>query len=339
MPPTATKTDSRPETDLPENFGKPEATGSDGEFVPAPDFEPPGPGKLERPPSATHQIFWAYLSGFLMIHALSLLVFVPWLFSWSGVVVCIAGYYLIGAVGINLGYHRLLTHRGMVVPQWLERTLAILGVCNLQDAPARWVGVHRMHHQFSDEHRDPHSPLVDFLWGHVGWLVYQNKYLGTADFYDRYARDLLRQPFYRKLESYPVWAGIYFGHAFLIYLVGLAVGWAMTGDTMQGVQLGLSWLVWGVFLRTVLVWHVTWSVNSLSHLWGYKNYETRDHSQNNWFVALLTSGEGWHNNHHAKPRCAAHGHKWWELDFTYWAVLALEKVGLAKDVVHVDGKK
>jgi len=303
-----------------------------------PDYEPPGPGRLSRPPSATKKIFWVYAGAFIVIHLLALLVFVPWLFSWSGVVVTVLGYYLIGAVGINLGYHRLLTHRGLEVPKWLEYTMAILGVCNLQDAPARWVGVHRMHHQFSDHERDPHSPLVDFLWGHVGWLIYQNQYIGTPDFYDRYARDLLRQPFYMRLEKNIGWFGVYAAHAVLINLAGFLFGWATTGTLMGGLQMGLSWLVWGVFLRTVLVWHVTWSVNSLSHLWGYANYETRDHSKNNWLVALLTSGEGWHNNHHAKPRCASHGHRWWELDFTYWTILALEKVGLAKNVVKVSGK-
>ena len=304
-----------------------------------PDYEPPGPGQLSRPPSATSKIFWVYAGAFGLIHLLSLLVLLPWLFSWSAVALTVATYFLIGAVGINLGYHRLLTHRGFSVPKWLEHTIALLGVCNLQDAPARWVGVHRMHHQFSDHERDPHSPLVDFLWGHVGWLIYQNRYIGTPDFYDRYARDLLRDPFYMKLERTVGWFGVYGAHALLINLAGFLTGWVWTGTIMGGVQLGLSWLVWGVFLRTVLVWHVTWSVNSLSHLWGYVSYDTRDNSRNNWLVALLTSGEGWHNNHHAKPRSAAHGHRWWELDFTYWTILMLEKIGLAKDVVHADAKK
>ncbi|MEM9187021.1 MAG: fatty acid desaturase [Planctomycetota bacterium] len=304
-----------------------------------PDFEPPGAVKLERPPTSTPEINWIYAGGFLTIHALSLFALVPWLFSWSGVVLWFGGLYFFGVFGINLGYHRLLTHRGLKVPMWLERSFAVIGLCNLQDAPARWVGVHRMHHQFSDHQRDPHSPLVDFLWGHVGWLVYRDSYISTMDFYDRYARDLIRDPFYRWLERGYVWGGIYAAHAALFYSAGLAAGWAYTGEMMAGVQLGLSWLVWGVFFRTATVWHITWSVNSLSHLWGYANYETRDHSLNNWFVALITSGEGWHNNHHAKPRCAAHGHRWWEVDLVYWAVLALERVGLAKDVVHLGGKK
>ncbi|MEM6330571.1 MAG: fatty acid desaturase [Planctomycetota bacterium] len=303
--------------------------------APEEDYLPPGPGRLAKPPHASPRIYWLYAGVFAAVHALSLLVLVPWLFSWSAVVVTVLGYYLIGAVGINLCYHRLLTHRGFAVPKWLEHTMAVLGVCNLQDAPARWVGVHRMHHQFSDHERDPHSPLVDFLWGHVGWLVYQNSYIGTADFYDRYARDLLRDPFYLKLERSAGWFGVFALHALAINAAGFLAGLAWSGGSLlAGVQLGLSWLVWGVFLRTVLVWHVTWSVNSVTHMWGYCNYATRDESKNNWLIALLTSGEGWHNNHHAQPRSAAHGHRWWELDFCYWTILGLERLGLAKNVIH-----
>src|SRR5436190_23547758 len=154
------------------------------------------PAWLIKPPGATQKLFWLYLGPFIVLHLLVVLAFVPWLFSWTGVILVFVGNYVFGLLGINLCYHRILTHQGLVVPKWLEHTLAILGVCNLQDAPARWVGVHRMHHQFSDERRDPHTPLVDFLWRHVGWRVYQNKYFGTADFYDRYARDLLQDRCY-----------------------------------------------------------------------------------------------------------------------------------------------
>jgi stearoyl-CoA desaturase (delta-9 desaturase) len=119
----------------------------------------------------------------------------------------------------------------------------------------------------------------------------------------------------------------------VFYLAGFALGWATTGDLMGGVQFGLSLLVWGVFVRTVLVWHITWSVNSVTHLWGYRNYDTDENSTNNVFVGLWSNGEGWHNNHHAQPRAAAHGHKWWEFDVTYLTIWALAAVGLAKNVV------
>ncbi|TWT67602.1 Fatty acid desaturase [Posidoniimonas polymericola] len=308
--------------------------------VDEPDAELLGAGEvaglrpLARPPGVTGKIFWPYAIAFLFVHGMALLAFMPRFFSWSGVTLAVLGYYWIGAIGINLGYHRMLTHRGFITPKWLEHTIAILGVCNLQDGPARWVAIHRMHHQFSDEQRDPHSPLVDFLWGHLNWLVYQNSYLASADFYDRYARDLLKDRFYMKLEKNLMWFWVYVIHGALFYGVGLAVGWAYTGGFSGGVQLGMSWLVWGVFVRTVAVWHVTWAVNSVTHLWGYRNYETKDQSKNSWWVALLTSGEGWHNNHHATPRCVSHGHRWWEIDATYWVVLVMERLGLAKEVVH-----
>lgn len=289
---------------------------------------------LERPPGVDGSIFWPYAMAFLVIHAAALLVFVPYFFSWSGVALAALGYFFIGAIGINLGYHRLLTHRGMVVPKWLEHAIALLGVCNLEDAPARWVAIHRMHHQFSDVRRDPHSPLVAFNWGHIGWLVYSNSYFATADFYDRYARDLLKDKFYMRLERSLMWFWVYLAHAALFFAAGFATGWLSAGTAAAGAQLGLSWLIWAVLFRTVAVWHVTWAVNSATHMWGYRNYPTKDNSRNNWLVALLTSGEGWHNNHHAKPRWASHGHRWWEVDVIYWVVLLLEKIGLAKDVVH-----
>jgi len=293
---------------------------------------------LGRPPGATKQIYWAYLSGFIALHLLIPLAFVPWLFSWTGVALIFIGNYIFGSLGINLGYHRILTHQGMVVPKWLERMFAILGVCCLQDAPGRWVAVHRMHHQFSDAQRDPHSPLVNFFWGHVGWLIYQNKYFGTADFYDRYARDVLKDPFYYCLERRLMWIWVYLAHAMLFFVAAFFVGWTLSSELMGGLQYGLSILVWGVIVRTVYVWHITWAVNSVTHLWGYRNYRTDDQSRNNWLVALATNGEGWHNNHHAVPRCAAHGHRWWELDLTYQTVVLLEWIGLAKHVVHPKGR-
>ena len=127
---------------------------------------------------------------------------------------------------------------------------------------------------------------------------------------------------------------IYLAHAILFYLVGLGIGWWISGEVMAGVQFGSSLLVWGVFVRTVYSWHITWAVNSVAHRWGYRNYAVSDESRNNWIIGLTNNGEGWHNNHHAYPRCAAHGHKWWEVDFTYSFILFLEKLGIAKDVVH-----
>ena len=182
----------------------------------------------------------------------------------------------------------------------------------MQDTPGRWVATHRFHHQESDEQPDPHSPLVSFLWAHVGWLMLHNHGTHNLSAYQKYAGDVLRDPFYMRLEKNPLIVFyVYLAHALLYFLVGLAIGWAVHGQAMAGVQFGLSLLVWGVLVRTVAVWHITWSVNSLTHLFGYRNYETDENSQNNWLVAMLTVGEGWHNNHHHDQASASNQHKWW----------------------------
>jgi stearoyl-CoA desaturase (delta-9 desaturase) len=284
------------------------------------------------------KVLWPYFIGIVGFHVLALLAFVPWLFSWTGVALALCGLYVFGTLGINLCYHRLLTHKGFVIPKWLEHTFAVLGVCCLQDTPARWVAVHRLHHQNSDEQDDPHSPLVSFLWGHFGWLLVTNQELQRLAMYERYSRDILRDPFYLKLERRGLWLWINMAHWLVFFLSGFAVGWATSaGDAgaavLDGIQFGLSLFVWGVLVRTVLVWHITWSVNSVTHLWGYRNYDTDEESRNNVVVGILSNGEGWHNNHHADPRSAAHGHYWWEFDVTYLTIKSLAFLGLAHQIV------
>ena len=180
----------------------------------------------------------------------------------------------------------------------------------------------------SDQERDPHSPLVDFFWGHMGWLIYQNKYFGTSAFYDHYVRDLLQRSVFTCVWNWNLmhfW--IYLAHAVLFFLAGFGIGWWMTGNAYGGLQFGSSILVWGVIVRTVYVWHITWAVNSVAPMWGYCNYEISDESRNNWIIGLTNNGEGWHNNHHAYPRCAAHGHQWWEFDLTYTIIVDPGEVG------------
>lgn len=290
--------------------------------------------RLEMPESAVGgRIFWPYLSYFIALHIFALLAFVPYFFSWTGVALVFIGNYFFGSCGVNIGYHRLLTHGSFKCSKWLERTFAILGICSLQDSPVRWVAVHRMHHQYSDERPDPHSPLVSFLWGHMGWLVKENREVGTLAMFDRYARDLISDRFYRNLHRNFNWLGVWFLHVVLFAAIGFLVAYMVSPTPEKALQFGLSIFVWGVIVRTVYVWHITWAVNSASHLWGYRNYKTGEDSTNNWVVALLTNGEGWHNNHHADQRSAAHGHKWWEMDLTYSTIKLLEKLGLVWDVL------
>ena len=289
---------------------------------------------LQRPDSVgERRFFWPYLAVIIVFHLLLPLALIPGLFTWTGLVLVFLGNYVFGSVGINIGYHRLLTHRSFRCPKWLEHGFALLGVCSLQGSPGRWVAVHRMHHQHSDERPDPHSPLVSFFWGHMGWLVIENRNLDTMSTYEKYARDVFQDRFYMRLHRNETWLLIYAAHALLILGLGFLAGWILTGTRVAALHFGLSIFVWGVIVRTVFVWHITWAVNSVAHRWGYRNYKTDEHSRNNWLVALLTNGEGWHNNHHANQRSASHGHRWWELDLTYWTILLLRQVGLASDVI------
>ncbi|HEX4128687.1 MAG TPA: fatty acid desaturase [Pirellulales bacterium] len=279
-------------------------------------------------------IRWDYVASIVVIHLLAMCVLIPWLFSWTGLAAMVLGVNVFGQLGVPIGYHRLLTHRSFRVPQWLERTFVVIALCCAQDTPARWVSWHRKHHQHSDEQDDPHSPLVTFFWSHVGWLFVDNHETLRVAAYDKYARDILRDPFYMYLEKHRSIAPlIYLGHGLLFFLAGLTIGWAATGQAIAGLQFGLSLLVWGVLLRTVYVWHITWAVNSLTHMFGYRNFATDDDSRNNWFVAFITGGEGWHNNHHHDPTSASVQRRWYEFDLNYYFIRALKWAGLASDVV------
>lgn len=289
------------------------------------------PRALPLPLGACDRLInWRYLGTVGAYHLLALLAFVPWFYSKAGVVVMIVGIYVYGAFGMNLCYHRLLTHRSFKCPLWLEHAFALLAVWCVEDTPARWVATHRMHHHRSDERPDPHSPLVNFFWSHMGWLFVENTDLSRQVAYDRYARDILRDSFYRFIERHVVWVTIaqpalFFAAAFVIAI--------MLGDAAgNAAQFAASIVLWGVVVRTVIVWHITWSVNSLAHVFGYQNYDTGDQSRNNLLVAILTSGEGWHNNHHAEPGCACNQRHWWEIDLVYYLLRLLVLVGLAWDV-------
>lgn len=290
--------------------------------------------RLDRPKTVSGGVFWFYAIPISALHVLSLLAFWPWIFSWSGLAMWAVGVHLFGDLGINLCYHRMLAHRSLKVPKWLERSFVVIAICCLQDTPVKWVTNHRLHHQHSDEQPDPHSPMVSFIWSHFEWLYRFNSYTWNAATYERYAKDLLRDPFYFLLERTYLSAAIYASSLVLYFVAGLLTGYAYSGNWTEGLRLGLSWFIWGGVFRTVAVWHITWSVNSLTHLFGYRTYETSDNSRNNWLVALLASGEGWHNNHHQDPTSASVQHRWWEIDVTYYTILLLEAVGLAKDVVR-----
>lgn len=291
--------------------------------------------KLPLPGTAARgKVLWSYAIPLTLIHLLALGAFTPWFFSWTGVAVWAVSHYLFGMIGITLCYHRYLSHRSFEAPKWVQRWLDVMALWCFEDTPIRWVATHRMHHNHSDEPNDPHSPLASFFWGHMGWLLIRNEEVHNFGVYQKYARDLMNDRFYMALERtkwlrvaiYLSQAPVYFGIGFVLSLLG-------GGVTAQAVSLGWSTLFWGMLVRTVTVWHVTWSVNSLTHVFGYRNFDTTDESRNNWLVGWVAAGEGWHNNHHHDPAAATVQIRWWEVDTTYYFIKLMEKLGMARNVI------
>jgi fatty-acid desaturase len=299
--------------------------------------------RLPRPAGVNKKsrILWEYMLPVIGFHLLIPLAFFSYFFSWWGLLFLPIGNYIFTSMGIGAGYHRLLTHRGFECPKWFEYFLATLGVCSFQDSPARWVLVHRVHHQHSDHQPDPHTPRVSAFWSHMGWLFIDNRELSTAAAYDRYCRDLMRDRYYMWLQKGQRWLIVYALHGLLFLAAGFGLSFWFAADatTAARTQFTVQFFFWTVIMRTIYTWHVTWAINSATHLIGYQNYDTREDSTNHWLFALLTNGEGWHNNHHADPRSAQHGHRWWELDLTYRTLATLEKIGLIKNLVRPNHKR
>ncbi|MEX0886269.1 MAG: fatty acid desaturase, partial [Phycisphaeraceae bacterium] len=262
------------------------------------------PGRIHR---LRHKLDWPVIIGIGGLHVAAIAA--PWFFSWSALTVALVLYWISGGLGVTLGFHRLLTHRSFKTPKWLEYTLTAFGCLAWQGGPATWVGTHRIHHKHSDSDLDPHTPNHGFTWSHIFWCMHKEPEGQNAA---AAAKDLLRDPFIRRLNRH-----------FWVPQAILAVVLLAGGELARYFGLnasGLSWVIWGVALRTVLVYHATWFVNSASHTWGYQTFETGDRSTNLWWVALLSFGEGWHNNHHAHPRSAAHGQNWYEIDIPYLTI-------------------
>lgn len=237
--------------------------------------------------------------------------------------------YLVTAVGITVGFHRLLTHRAFQTHPWVERVFAVLGSLSVQGSVMDWVADHRKHHAHTDREGDPHSPHVGHgsglagLWhAHVGWLMETQ---GQAD-WKRYAPELYEDPAMRRIgRRFPLLVGV-------SLLVPTLAGFALHGFTLAGAARGL---VWGGLVRIFLVHHVTWSVNSVCHFFGRRRFDVEDHSTNVGWLALVSLGESWHHNHHAFPRSAHHGLRWYEVDPSGWIISVLERLGLAWNVVSI----
>jgi stearoyl-CoA desaturase (delta-9 desaturase) len=235
------------------------------------------------------------------------------MFNWQAFAAAIFLYWMCTGLGISLGYHRLHTHRSFQVPLWLEYFFAVCGTLTLEGGPITWVAVHRIHHQKSDKPGDPHSPRDGKWWSHVGWIILGETLHNNTAAMSKYAPDLAKHRFYRWLNTWHWVPMVLLGG--ILFAIG---GWPM--------------LTWAIFLRVVFGLHATWLVNSATHLWGSRRFATRDDSRNNWFVALITFGEGWHNNHHAHPTSARHGLAWYEFDISWISLKLMKWVGLAKSI-------
>ena len=231
--------------------------------------------------------------------------------SWPAVITAVILYWIGGSLGIGMGWHRLLTHRGYTVPKAVEYFLVTCGTMALEGGPIQWVATHRIHHAHTDRAGDPHTPRDGGWWAHIGWILWGTAH--TDSTLAHYAPDLIKDRYYRWLNHYYYVPLIVVGVLLLIF-----GGWSV--------------MLWGVFLRVTLAFHTTWLVNSATHLWGRTRFQTGDDSRNSWWVALLTFGEGWHNNHHAHPTSARHGLKWYEIDINWLGIRALQFLGLAHSI-------
>jgi stearoyl-CoA desaturase (Delta-9 desaturase) len=241
--------------------------------------------------------------------------------------------YMVTAVGITVGFHRLLTHRAFASYPWVERTFAVLGSLSVQGSVMDWVADHRKHHAHTDREGDPHSPHIGHgsglsgLWhAHVGWLLETQ---GQAD-WKKYAAELYEDPAMRMIgRRFPQLA-------LLSLVIPTVAGWALHDFTAAGALRGL---VWGGLVRIFFVHHVTWSVNSVCHFFGSRRFALDDHSTNVGWLAVLSLGESWHHNHHAFPRSAYHGLRWWEIDPSGLIIAGMQKVGLAWNVVRISPER
>jgi stearoyl-CoA desaturase (delta-9 desaturase) len=261
--------------------------------------------------SGDGRINWATTITMIVFHLGSIAAL--FMFTWQGLAAALLLWWISGSLGIGMGFHRLLTHRGYKTPKAVEYFLTVCGLLTLEGGAIDWVATHRIHHAHTETPHDPHTPRDGKLWAHMGWI-----FTGTAQQHGeavlrRYTPDLMKDPVH-------VWLNRFF------YVPVIALGLLLLAIG------GWPLLFWGMFLRTTVGLHATWLVNSATHLWGSRRFETTDDSTNSWWVAFLTFGEGWHNNHHAHPVAARHGLRWYEIDVNWYGIRTLQLLGLAKDI-------
>jgi stearoyl-CoA desaturase (delta-9 desaturase) len=243
-------------------------------------------------------------------------------FSWVAVV-ALAITYVVRVFALTAGFHRYFSHRAFKTSRTFQFVMAWVGTSSAQLGPMWWAANHRHHHQHSDKEEDIHSPVTkDAFWAHIGWVLCRA--YGSIQ-HDR-IKDLTKYPELRFIDRFHVLPVL--SLIILLFVTGAGLNAFYPALGTSGLQL----VMWGFFLSTVLVYHVTFCVNSVTHIVGSKRFVTDDESRNSWWVSLLTFGEGWHNNHHRWPLSARQGMYWWEFDMSYWGLCALEKLGLVWDL-------
>ncbi|HKO60084.1 MAG TPA: fatty acid desaturase [Pyrinomonadaceae bacterium] len=262
-------------------------------------------------PNKTGAISWNTTIFMILFHLGAIAAL--FMMSWRAIPVALLLWWISGSLGVGMGFHRLLTHRGYKTPKAVEYFLTFCGLLSLEGGAINWVVTHRIHHANTDSHGDPHTPRDGAWWAHIGWILRGTGQQHEDHVMQRYAPDLMKDPVH-------VWMNrLYFVPLVLSGVVLLALG-------------GWSMFFVGTFLRVTVGLHATWLVNSATHMWGKRRFETTDDSKNSWWVALLTFGEGWHNNHHAHPRAAKHGLRWYEIDVNWYGIRALKFLGLARNI-------
>ena len=263
------------------------------------------------PISPERRLNWFTIAVLILLHAGAIAAL--FFFSWKVFFVAVALHWIAVGFGISLGYHRLHTHQSYQCPLWMQYALATCGTLTLEGGPMFWVGNHRIHHAKSDKPGDPHTPREGIMWAHVGWVVYDECRDITEDYTTKYAPDIARHKYYMWLNRWHWVPSVILG------LILLAWG-------------GIPMFLWGICFRVTFGLHCTWLINSLTHVMGTQRFDAGDDSRNSFVLALLTFGEGWHNNHHAHPTSARHGLAWWEFDISWITMKLLRAVGLIKHV-------
>ena len=256
-------------------------------------------------------INWITTIAMLAFHVAAVAAF--FYIDLGAIITAVVLYFVAGMLGIGMAYHRLLTHRSYKTPLWMEYFLTLCATLALEGGPIFWVATHRVHHQKSDRDGDPHTPREGSFWAHMGWIIMVQGLHQETALLARYTPDLSKDRFHVALTKW------HWVPQVVVGLVLLAFG-------------GIPYVLWGIGARTVFGLHTTWAVNSATHLWGSRRFATKDDSTNNWWVALVTFGEGWHNNHHAHPTSARHGLAWYEVDLNWMGISFLRMLGLAWDV-------